>query len=808
MTVSPVTLPGMRVASRLGTVFSLLGAFVATAVAMGLIVACLFLPAIGAAGQATNGSVKLFNDMPGSFAMNPLAQQSKILASDGTVLATPFNQNRIVVPFNKISQNMKHAQVAIEDERFYEHGALDSKGLFRAIGSNIFSNGTQGASTLTQQYVKIAIQNEAINSGNSEKAKQAVSRTGMEGYVRKIQQLKYAVSLEQKYTKDQILDGYLNLVYYGGQAYGVEAAARQYFGVHASQLNLQQSAMLAGIVNEPGTLDPYNHPDAVLTRRNAVLTKMYQQKMITRAQLIKAQNTKLGVGSHDVQSNSCANSKYAYFCYYVVSWLQQQPSLGKTPKERMATLESGGLTVQTSFNPKMADTIDKQIRAKVPRGNKAGIDSAGVIVQPGTGLVLASGQNTEYSNSAGKGMSATNFAAPDGGYAYGSTAKMFAVITALENGWSPDKTITVPSYNGKSKAGAPAHIFTHDDLPGQCGLGGDTWTLPNDAPQPRAGSKMSLTDATAQSVNTVFATIVGNLGACNVLKTTTQFGVKDGSGGTISSSPASITLGTSNTTPINLANAYATVASGGMYCPPRPVVSIKNGSGKKLKLSGTQCKRIMSKKAAAQTTKIFESVITDPKGTTHGAIQLAGDRPSAGKTGTEDGSRNLWFVGYTPQIATAVWVGHHAAPKDMKNVTLAGHLYTSPGGGYVFAGDLAAPIWKGIMDGALKGQPIKQFMRPDGTTPKDSPSPKTSDKTTTSNPPTFSGPGSATSTTQQSYTAPPPTTRTYVPPPTTTTTQQPPPATTTTNPNPPKTTNPPPKKTGPPKHTGGPPSRK
>ena len=799
MTVSPVTLPRMRVASRLGTVFSLLGAFVATAVAMGLIVACLFLPAIGAAGQATNGSVKLFNDMPGSFAMNPLAQQSRILASDGTVLATPFNQNRIVVPFNKISKDMKQAQVAIEDERFYHHGALDSRGLLRAIGSNIFSNGTQGASTLTQQYVKIAIQNQAISSGNTAKAQQAVSRTGMEGYVRKIQQLKYAVSLEQKYTKDQILDGYLNLVPYGGNIYGVEAAARTYFGVHASQLNLPQSAMMAGVVNEPGILDPFSNPTGVLARRNVVLSKMYQQKLITREQMISAQNSKLGLNPHPVQSNSCANSKYAYFCYYVINWLQQQPALGKSPKERMATLESGGLTIQTSFNPKMADIIDKQIRAKVPQGNKAGIDAAGVIVQPGTGLVLASGQNTKYSNSPGAGMTATNFTAPDGGYAYGSTAKIFAVITALEKGWSPSKTITVPPYNGRSKAGAPAHIFNHNEIPGQCGLGaGNTWTLPNDAPQPAAGSHMSLTDATAQSVNTVFATIVGQLGACNVMKTTTAFGVKDGSGGTISSSPASITLGTSNTTPINLANAYATVAAGGMYCPPRPVVSITDGAGKKLKLSGTACKRIMSKKVAAETTKIFESVITDPKGTTHGAIQLAGNRQSAGKTGTEDKSKNIWFVGYTPQIATAVWVGHHTAPREMKNVTLAGHLYTSPGGGYVFAGDLAAPIWKNIMDGALKGQPIEHFMNPDGTTPKNSPSPKTSDTTTTSNPPTFSGPASATT---QPY-QPPATTRTYVPPPATT--QPPPPKST----NPPATTQPPPKKTGPPKHTGPPPKTK
>lgn len=792
MTVSPVTLPTMRVASRLGTVFSLLGAFVATAVAMGLIVACLFLPAIGAAGQATNGGVKLFNDMPGSFAMNPLAQQSRILASDGSVLATPFNQNRIVVPFSKISKNMKQAQVAIEDERFYQHGALDSRGLFRAIGSNIFSNGTQGASTLTQQYVKIAIQNEAINSGNTAQAKKAVSRAGMQGYVRKIQQLKYAVSLEQKYTKDQILDGYLNLVYYGGQAYGVEAAARQYFGVHASELSLPESALLAGIVNEPGNLDPFTNEKGAIARRNVVLAKMYQQKMITRAQMVTAQNTKVKLNPHPVQSNSCANSKYAYFCYYVIGWLETQPSLGTSPKERLATLESGGLTIQTSFNPKMADIIDKQIRKKVPQANKAGIDSAGVIVQPGTGLVLASGQNTTYSNSASNGSSASDFTVSGEGYAYGSTAKIFAVITALDSGWSPNKTLKLPSYNTKSKPGAPAHAFTHTDFPGRCGIGrGENWVLPNDKPYPPAGSNMSLTTATAQSVNTFFATMVSDLGACNVLQTTTKFGVKSGTGKTITATPASITLGTSNVTPVDLANAYATVASGGMYCPPHPVVSIKDGSGKKLKLSGTSCTRIISKKVAAETTKIFESVLTDPKGTTHGDILLAGHRPAAGKTGTEDGSANIWFVGYTPQMATAVWVGHHQAPKYMKDITLAGHFYK----GYVFAGDLAAPIWKNIMDQALKGQPIKHFMGPDGKTPKDSPSPTTSDTTTTSNPPTFYPPPATSTTTTQSY-VPPPTTRTYLPPAPSKTTQ------------PPATTQPPPTQTAPPKRTGPPPKTK
>ncbi|WP_158607703.1 transglycosylase domain-containing protein [Flexivirga caeni] len=768
----------MRVATRLGTVLSLIGALIATAVAMGLIAACLALPALGAAGQATNGSIKIFNDMPGSFAMNPLAQQSKILAADGSVLATPFSQNRIVVPYDKISQNMKNAQVAIEDERFFEHGAIDPRGLTRAIVSNIFSNGTQGASTLTQQYVKIALQNQALNAGNTKGAQEAVSRTGMEGYVRKLQQLKYAVTMEQKYTKPQILDGYLNLVPYGGNIYGVEAAALSYFGVHASQLNLQQSAMMAGIVNEPGVLNPFMNPKGVLARRNVVLGKMYQQKMISRKQLIAAQNSPLGLHPTEASSNSCANSKYPYFCYYVISWLETQPALGKSPRERLATLQSGGLTIKTSFSPKLADVINKQIRAKVPQGNSADVQSAGVIVQPGTGLVLASGQNTTYSNTGGDFNTAVNFNIPgslgggSAGFQIGSTQKLFAVITALEHGYTPDSLLTVPPYDAMSPGSTSrtydAHAFTHQDFPGACGLGqGEDWNLPNDVPEPAAGSKMTLSDATAQSINTIFASLVSKLGACNVLKTTTKLGVRMGNGSTIEAVPSSIVLGTSDVAPVDVANAYATIASGGIYCPPRPVVSITDGNGKQLKLAGTACKRVLTKKVAAETTQVLESVLTNPAGTTNGDVLLdGGRRPAAGKTGTNDNAANIWFAGYTPQMATAVWVGHEKNTAPMKNITLAGTFYK----GYVFGGQLAAPIWEGIMNAALEGQPIKYFMLPDGTTPTTAPSTTSSSSSSSY---TYVPP---------STTAPPSSTSSSVPTHEPTTTHSPPPGRTHTGP--------------------------
>ncbi|WP_460468637.1 transglycosylase domain-containing protein [Calidifontibacter terrae] len=698
----------MRKSSSLAKVMSLLGGFIAVAMTMGLLLAGLALPAVGVAGQATNSSIKMFNQIPGNFEMNPLAQQSKILASDGSVIGTPYNQNRIVVPLNQIAPIMRIAQVSIEDERFYEHGGVDPRGLLRAISSNVMSGGTQGASTLTQQYVKVAMQNQALNSGNQSAAAEAVSRSGMQGYVRKLQQLKYSVTLEQHYSKDQILDGYLNLVYFGDQQYGIEAAARHYFGKHASQLNLQESALLAGVVNAPGVTDPINNPDAAVKRRNVVLYKMHQQGKITNAEYTAAAGSKLQLKVTSV-SNSCATSRYPYFCYYVNDWLMSQPALGKTRKEREGKLKSGGLTIQTSFDPRLASIIDKEIKAKVPVGNSADVQSAGVIIQPGTGLVLASGQNTTFSAVGGTGKSAFDYttgSSGNNGFAYGSTAKAFAVVAAFESGMKLDSKITLPKMQRKPD-GTQYYVYSHNEFPGDCGLGrSEKWSVNNDFPV--AADPMPLNQAAAESVNTAFGSLVSQVGACKVRDIATKFGLQNGSGRPIGKTPSDITLGTSDVTPMSLANAYATLAAQGKYCEPRPVKSIKDSSGKALDLKLPACKQVVTKDVANATTKVLESVLgPDPLATAKNAV-LADGRPAAGKTGTITGAIQTWFVGYTPQLAAAIWVGHVNSQKPLKDVTLGKTSYK----GYIFGGTLAAPIWKSVMDQALKGQPKLNFPAP------------------------------------------------------------------------------------------------
>ncbi|CAG7571600.1 membrane peptidoglycan carboxypeptidase [Barrientosiimonas humi] len=702
-------MPSANRATRVANVLSLLGAFVATAVVLGLLGAGLVLPAVGASGQAAKQSVALFEGLPGELEVNPLNQQSRILATDGSVIATPYDENRIVVPLSKIAPIMQKAQVAIEDKRFYEHGGVDPQGLARALVSNTVSGSTQGASTLTQQYVKVVLQDAALKRGDKEAAASAVSRSGTEGYLRKLQQLKYSVSLEQKMTKNQILEGYLNTVYMGDQQYGVEAAAQHYYGIPASKLNLQQAAMLAGVVQRPGATDPVNNPEAAKSRRNTVIQRMLEQKMVTPEEAASAKASPLGLNVTR-SDQSCASSKYAYFCYYVQDWLMQQPSLGKTPKERLQRLRSGGLTIQTSLDPKKMAIIDKQIKAKVPVGNEADVQASAIMVQPGTGLVQAMGQNTTYSNVGGPGKTSVNYAAPSGaasaGFPVGSSIKMFAIVEALKQGRPIDSTVDVPRMTGQTKGGSPAAVFTNDLFNDDCGLGRtEKWTVGNEAQAPPG--PMKLYDATGQSINTAFAELVGELGACNVRKTMTSMGLTQPDGDPIRPSPSNIVLGSDSSTPLDLANAYATVAAGGKYCEPRPVVSIKEANGKTLPISTAECKQVISPDVAAGTAQILTASLQHEKGSAKNA-KLANGRAAIGKTGTVNNAIATWFVGSTPQLTTAVFVGRANDQKPLRDLRLGDKFYS----GFIYGGTLAAPMWKSIMDQALKGVPKVAFDKP------------------------------------------------------------------------------------------------
>lgn len=706
--VRPAAKKKRRSNSTTSNVLSLLGAFVATSVALGLLLAGVLLPVTGMGGAGVKSGVKMFNNIPSEFAENALSQQSKILAKDGSVIATPYDENRIVVASSAIPKVMKDAQVAIEDERFYQHGALDKRGIARAIASNLFSSSTQGASTLTQQYVKVAAQRQALESGDKEAAKEAVAQSGAKAYIRKLKQLKYAVDLEKTHTKDQILTSYLNLVYFGQLQYGVEAASRHYFGHPAKDLTIAEAATLAGVVNLPDATNPVKNPEAAVKRRNIGIQKMIDQGFITEAQGRKAINSPLNLKLEENSSGGCATSKYPYYCDYVTQWIAQQPALGKTRKERLGKLRTGGLVIQTSLDPKKMAALDSNLKKRVPVENGADVQAAGVIIEPGTGYVEAMAQNTKYSV-AGTDSFNTSVNYPRSGFPIGSTAKIFAIVEAMHQGRAVDSTVNVPRMNS-TKEGRPVYNFTSQNFPGKCGQGRGVWSVGNDHQVP--AGPMSLSKATAESVNTAFGVLVAQLGPCNVRDAYKRLGVyasdfKSGGWSEINPDPSSIVLGSGSSSPVMMANAFATVAADGKYCAPRPVVSIKQANGRPVKLAPNACKQAMPAEEARGVAKIFKSVL-GPDGTAKSAA-LAEGRQAFGKTGTVDGSLHTWFVGSTPQYSTAIWVGRGGENTNpIKNVTIGPkHV-----GNFLYGGDIAAPVWKETMDAISKGLPKKAFPEP------------------------------------------------------------------------------------------------
>jgi membrane peptidoglycan carboxypeptidase len=689
-------------ATNLANVLSLLGAFVATAMVMGLLAAGLMIPAVGATGSAAKSGVEMFDSLPGEFTTSPLAQQSKIYDARGGLITTPYDENRIIVSLKSISKHMQNAQIAIEDARFREHGGVDPRGITRALVSNFQGGDTQGASTLTQQFVKITLQENALRNNDKEAAQAAVEKT----YTRKLQELKYAITLEKQLTKDQILEGYLNLVYYGDQAYGVEAAAQHYFSTTAAKLTVGQSALLAGLVQQPSRTDPINNPERAQVRRDIVLDRMHDLGMVTDKQwkAAKAVPVKKMLKVRPAQ-NTCGRSSQPYFCEYVLAYLKQLPALGKTVPERIKKINQGGLTIQTTLDPRVQKMAQEQLVKKVPIGNGERIGGAASIIEPGTGRVLAMAQASKFPRNGEKGKSYTQVNwnvdqryGGTSGQQFGSTAKMYAIVAALESGIPVNGKI--PSKFATTKQPA---VYSPSEMKGKCGAG-SAWSVRND--ESIGGKPLAFDLATARSVNTAFASLVLKLGTDKVQRTMTRMGLHQGTGKDIECFPAAVTLGANDTTPLTLASSYATLAAGGKYCAPNPILSITTNDKKPVKLPTSNCKQVISKDVAAGATKLLENVIT--KGTGRGA-KLADNRPAAGKTGTTDNHVESWFVGYTPQLATAVWVGTPTNQKRMKNVQLGDDFYAE-----VFGGTISAPLWKQLMDRTsdILGKPVRQFDDP------------------------------------------------------------------------------------------------
>ncbi|HET9631918.1 MAG TPA: transglycosylase domain-containing protein [Terrabacter sp.] len=669
----------------------LLAAFVVAAVVLGVLGAGLSVPSVIAVGRLTAVGDDTFMSLPSTFTVQQLQQGSQILAADGSVIATPQGQDRRVVPLSRVAPVMREAQVAIEDSRFYTHGAIDLTGLTRAVIDDVRTGtASEGASTLTQQFVKLTLQDQALREGRNAAADAAVAKT----LPRKLTELRYAAGLERTWSKDQILEGYLNLAYYGDGAYGVEAAALHYFGVHASELTLPEAATLAGLVQSPSTTDPVRHPEEALARRDVVLGRMHELGLVTTAAWRAALRRPLTADLHVTYAPAtCASSRYPYFCSFVIGWLEQQPELGPTRQARHDLLFRGGLTVHTTLDPSVEKDANDALRAVAPTNNALGVAAAAYVTQPGTGNVLAIGQDTAYGTSASSGQTEVDYSVDTAyggsrGFQFGSTAKAFSLVTAMEQGLGTNASVDAPAAGPHQAA-----TFSRSQFPQPCGLY-SSWKVYND--EAWGGGTMPLMTATAKSTNTAFVALASRIGVCAIHQTMTAFGMHDASGAPIGTYPPQVVLGAQQVSPQTLANAYAAIAAGGVLCRTRPVTSITQG-GTVLFAPPPSCARVADAGAVSQATQYLMYNMTHGSGIRN---QLAG-RPSAGKTGTADGNAQSWFVGYTPQLATAVWVGNPVdQTRRMFDVSMAGKSCTAMTGAC-----FAAPIWRRIMDAALAGQP-------------------------------------------------------------------------------------------------------
>lgn len=698
----------------------------------GVLAAGLVLPGVAVANGVTDMSVTAFDDLPSELEERALPEKSEILAADGTLLATFYDQNRIVVPLAEIAPIMQKAVIAIEDRRFYEHSGIDPPAMLRAAVASAGGE-TQGASTLTQQYVKNVFLDAAEREEDPQvKARlkaEAKSNEGPEGIARKLREAKIAITLEKTETKDQILEKYLNIAAFGASVYGVESAARYYFSVSAKDLNYLQAATIAGITQSPVKWDPVGRADETpeqdaaryetsKKRRDKVLNDMARDGYITPEELATGLATPveatLNVSklSQGCMSAGATVPGSGFFCDYVTKVILNDPAFGETPKDRKNLLYAGGLTITTTLQPGEQAVADAEVKAGVPVDDPSGVASAIVSVKPGTGEITAMAQNRTYSALAEQGERETSVNyntsfqyGGSGGFAPGSTFKPFTLLEWLKQGHALQESVdgTRLAYKNREFTASCQGRFANDDFKFGNSENG-------------RAVRQSVIDATRNSVNSAYVAMAKELDLCNIMQGAADLGVTkagnpnamDGRGKPQGGSPfdafPAVVLGTDSTSPLQMANAYATFASNGTYCKPIAITSVINGVGEPLPVPTADCQQgKIDPKYAAAMNFALSNVWTG----TAKSVQKP-SFPSAGKTGTTSKNENNWFVGYTPLRSTAVWVGYSTGFTSMGGAVINGKRYSSG----PYGSSIAAPTWSRFMTQILAGAENPDFAAP------------------------------------------------------------------------------------------------
>ncbi len=654
------------------------GAFVGMSAVAGLLVTAAVTPAIAVTGMAANDSIGVFEGLPEYLEIGQLAQPTTIYAKSGgkdVALATFYSQNRLPVPFSKISQAAKDAAIAGEDPRFYSHGGVDIQGTIRGVLSTVVGHDVQGGSSITQQYVKnVLLQKcEAMQVKTKEqKAKYqscVLDSTGVSPD-RKVKEMKYAIGLEKKYSKDEILEGYLNIAGFGGTVYGIEAAARYYYSTTAAALTPAQAASLIAIVNEPTALkidDPESKENGAKNgyaknkdRRDYILGKMYQYKKLTKAQYEDAVKTpvqpKITPSTRGCQTAGGA----AYFCDYVQRIILNDPTFGKDQDTRAANFNRGGYRIYTTLDLDLQKVAQDTLASYVPQTyDQADLGGVLVGVQPGTGRVLYMAQNKQFTQDPdmkGAQYTSVNYSTDQdyggsNGFQVGSTYKVFTLAEWLKQGHSLYETVN-----------ANVRTYNAADFKDSCN---GPWTGPYRPTNDGGGEEgiRSAQNATTNSINTAFIAMAYQLDLCDIKKDAEAFDVHSADGKALGTNPASV-LGTNNIAPLTMATAFAGIANNGMTCSPIAIDKIVGPDGKETPAPASKCTQSVDPSVAHAMAWALRGPIEN--GTAQGVNTTGKDM--LGKTGTTDNNEQIWLVAATTKVAGAYWVGNISGHVNMRTI--------------------------------------------------------------------------------------------------------------------------------------------
>lgn len=641
--------PLINTATTLGKVVAF---FVASALA-GVLVAGTLVPLAIGASKVTDVASGAYDSIQIPKTNAAIAQPSYLLDRNGKVLAKFFTQNRKEVKLKNVSPWMRKAIVSIEDERFYEHGGVDARGITRALVNNVSGAGTQGASTITQQYVANLNVNNQAAAGVDESQ---IARNGNKDLSDKVVEIKWANEIEKTMSKDQILEGYLNLVPFAGATYGVEAASQRWFSKPSKDLNIQESALLAGMVQRPTRFNPTVNPKDSLKRRNVVLASMLKTGAITQKQYDAAVKTKIQIKPSEEESGCAQAGSAAYFCQYVFDQISNDPAFGKTRQARQALVLTGGLRITTTLDSRLQSVAAKEVQKTVPATDTGGAGASLVSRNNKTGEILAMAQNTLYGD---KGQSAKykyqytqrNFATSN--YQGGSTAKPWTAIAWLEAGHKMSETVDArkKSYDGDWKASC---------LPGGSVNPGH-WEFGN--ADKTTNVPMTASAGLYWSINTATVAEARKLDLCKIFDVPQRLGLLDGqktdagNGKYVTASPEALAqapsnvIGAQTVTPLAQSRAFGAFANNGQLCTTVSLLKVTRPNGKSIDVPKTSCQQEVDPDVLSQMNQTLKQIAGTrvAKGTI--------DADIGGKTGTNNYATSTWFAGYSSDITTISWVG-------------------------------------------------------------------------------------------------------------------------------------------------------